>query len=178
MRRLALLGICFAAKAFCQTPDVTVRAEFLPTYLTSEGSRSSFRWYSRTGEFSLVGIRMTLDSGLRLAVNQRLERIDNDPDKDSLDEYYIERRGEWKIGKQYLPFGSRRILRDSVPAARVDTRLVFDAVPIQLAVCDAGTGRTRGVVARIGDRWGISIATGDHFGLAGRGTRPQVRLGR
>ena len=54
-------------------------------------------------------------------------------------------------------------MRDTALAARFDTRLIFDDVPIQIAVCDGGPGRVRGVVGRIGRRWGVSFAAGNNF---------------
>lgn len=153
------------ALAVSQTPDVAIFSDLRPTWSVENTNKSRFQWYDLQGRYSLIGFRLILEPGYRVSVSQRLQRIDNSGDPDSLDEYYIEDRGNWRIGKQYLPFGTRNMLRETALAARIDTRLVFDEVPIQIAYADAGPGRIRGVVARIGNSLGISAAVGNHFGI-------------
>jgi len=158
---LALIPIFAAA----QTPDVAIFVDLRPTWAVSDSRRSSYQWFDLQGRYSLVGFRFILEPGYRVSVAQRIQRVDNSGDPDSLDEYFIEDRGNWRIGKQYLPFGTRNMLRETVLAARLDTRLVFDEIPIQIAYADGGPGRIRGVVARVGHSLGVSAAAGNHFGI-------------
>src|SRR5207253_1549758 len=98
-------------------------------------------------------------------ISQKFAKIPNDPDRDLLDQYYLEDEGIWRIGKQYLPFGSGRFLHESVLAVRGDTQLVLEGLPIVAAAVDNGKGRQRGFVGRIGSRLGLSFALGSHFGI-------------
>lgn len=167
---LALCGVCAA-----QTPDLVIRTDLRYTITTKNDGGSQARWYDPMGRHSIVGLQLLLEPGYRALVTQRLQKIDNDPDKDMVDEAYVEDPGLWRVGKQYLPFGSKVLIRESAPAFRGDTRLVFDNLPIQFAACDGGTGLTRGVVGRIGARLGVSFAIGDHFGVAGTNLAPVRR---
>jgi hypothetical protein len=153
------------AAACCQTPDAAFFVELVPTAAFRDGSRPKLTWYDIDGRPSLVGLRLVLESGNRVYVAQRLQRIDGSGDPDSVDEYYVESRGSWRIGKQTLPFGRRVLLRENALAARIDTELVIDALPASVAYCDAGPGRNRGVVARVGREVGVSVAAGNHFGI-------------
>jgi len=99
-------------------------------------------------------------------VSQRLQRIPGDGDPDQIDEYYIEDEGIWRAGKQYLPLGGGRLLRESVVAVRGDTSLLLEGVPITAAACDGGPGRQRGFVLRLGGTFGATVAMGDHFGIS------------
>jgi hypothetical protein len=119
------------------------------------------------GHHSTVGVVLTLEPGFRLYIAQRLQRIDGDPDRDQLDEFYLEDPGNWRIGRQYLPFGQKNIMRESVRGGEADTQLVLAALPISIMACDGGRGRQRGVVGRIGGRFGVSFAVGNHFGISG-----------
>lgn len=148
-----------------QSPDVAPFVELRPTWQIRSTKKSLFHWYDLSGRFSLVGFRMILENGLRVYGAQRFEKVDNSGDPDTMDEYYIENRGNWRVGKQYLPFGRREILRSTVLAARLDTHLLLDQAPISVALFDAGSGRTRGIMARIGGVVGISAASGNHLGI-------------
>jgi hypothetical protein len=79
----------------------------------------------------------------------------------------VEDEGIWRVGKQYLPFGSGRLVRESVVAARGDTSLVVEGFPIAAAYAQGERGRQEGFVARIGGRLGLSAFIGDHFGIDG-----------
>ncbi len=166
MKRTLLLLALGATVASAQPPNVSFRSEILGSWQLAQRNDSRIRWYSPKGEYSTVGLRVMLEPGLRVTVNQRLQRVDNDADQDALDEYYIEDVGQWRVGKQYLPFGLRNVMRESVPGARFNTSLLFSGLPIAIAVCDAGSGRTRGVAGRVGRDLGLSFAVGDHFGIA------------
>jgi hypothetical protein len=166
MRFLApLLGL-IGSWACAQTPDLVPIVDVRLTTISSDGD-SSLRWYDGMGRHSLVGIRLILEQGYRVVALQRFQRIVRDPDRETLEEAYIEDPGRWRAGRQILPFGSRNLIRDGGTAARVETRLVFDRVPIVAAVADNGAGLPRGFVARVGDRLGASVAVGNHFGIAG-----------
>lgn len=167
MRRYAFLGVLFASQAWAQFPDVQIKLDLRPTYLSSRGGRTTFRWYDAMGRHSTVGLVFLLEPGYRFYVSQRIQKIDDDPDRDQIDEMYLEDPGNWRIGRQYLPFGSKTVMRESVMAAEADTQLVLAALPLSIAACDGGRGRQRGVVGRIGGRFGLSFAVGNHFGISG-----------
>lgn len=163
-----MLAACGFAGLTCisaaQNPDVQVKIDVLPTVLQESKERSKLNWYDSLGHYSTVALALGLEPGFRAYVSERLQRIPNNPDTEQLDEYYLEDPGIWRLGKQYLPFGRQGILRESARAARGDTRLLFESVPISLAVCDNGSGQTRGVVGRVGSLIGVSFAIGDNFG--------------
>ncbi|MGE0000908.1 MAG: hypothetical protein AB7F50_09870 [Fimbriimonadaceae bacterium] len=165
MRTAALCLALAPSFVLAQVPEVALFVEGTPTVSFREGSRPQLTWYDLDGRPSLVGLRMVLESGHRVYVAQRLQRIDTSGDPDGIDEYYIERRGSWRAGKQLLPFGRRNFVREYALAARLDTELLVDEVPISIAYCDAGPGRNRGVVLRIGRSLGASVAAGNHFGV-------------
>ena len=146
-----------------QSLDPVFYVEMRPTATQHRGGVSHFHWYDRDGRMSVVGLRLNLQNGNQIHVSQRLEKVDNTGDTDSLDEYTLERRGEWKLGKQYLTFGAGGILRDSAPALTLQTRLVFDEVPATIALAESGAGRARGFVARVGRNLGLSVAVGEYF---------------
>lgn len=148
-----------------QSPDVAPFLELRPTWQVRSVKKSLFHYYDQSGRYSLVGARIVFETGLRAYFAQRFEKVDNSGDPETVDEYYIERRGHWRIGKQYLPFGRREILHSTAPAIRVDTHVLVEDAAVTLAVCDGGSGRTRGAIGRIGDRYGLSFAFGDHFGI-------------
>lgn len=164
-----------AGLANAQTPDLVIRTDLRYTVTTKDDGGSRARWYDSMGRHSIIGLQLLLEPGYRALVTQRLQKIDSDPDRDLVDEAYIEDPGLWRAGKQYLPFGSEVLIRESAPAFRGDTQLVFDNLPLRAAVCDGGTGLTRGVVGRIGGRLGVSFAVGDHFSVAGTNLAPVRR---
>lgn len=168
--------------AFGQTPQVAIYADLRPTWFVETKQVNRIRWYDPHGQYSVVGFHIVLETGNIVKVTQRLEKIDNDGERDTLDEAFIESRGLWRVGKQYLPFGQQNILKESVPALRYDTQLLFDAIPISLAVSDNIDGYTRAVVARVGGDLGVSVAFGDHIAIQGSSLsqfrRPQDAPGR
>jgi hypothetical protein len=183
MRRIAtLLGLAAAGAAFAQMPDVAMRFDLRMSYQQEAEGTPALRWYDSLGRHSLVAFSLTLEPGLQAFVSQKLQRIPNDADPEQLDEYFVEDAGNWKLGKQYLPFGSGRILRESVLAVRADHTLFAQNVRAALAVCDGGPGRPQGVVARLGGPLGVSAAVGRHFGVAGTALtlvrRPEDSPGR
>lgn len=149
-----------------QAAGLGIRVDALPSLSVDERGRVSVKWYDAMGRHSTVGLTLDLDTGWRLVVRERLQRIPNDPDAELLDQGYIEDPGNWRIGKQYLPFGGS-LLRTAAPAARIDTQLLIDDLPIAIALADAGSGDVRAVVARVGRGIGVSFARGNHLGIAG-----------
>src|SRR5438105_4538154 len=147
-----------------QQPDVAVKVDLVPTYHMGKGTDTSFRWFDTLGRYSTVGLALRMESGFRGFVSERIERPASNADPEQLDEYYIEDPGIWRLGKQYLPFGRQSLERESVRAARGDTRFIIPTIPMSLAICDNGSGRARGFVGRFGSTGGISFAIGDNFG--------------
>lgn len=171
MRRWLLAVLVVPGLALAQTPDVTFFADLRPTLRLTEND-GTLSLIDVEGRHSIVGIRIILEDGTRAYLAQRLERVEGDMDDDSIDEAFIDINGEWRIGKQYLPFGTGILIRDNAIAARFDTTLVFNGVPIKIAYADAGSDRTRGVTARVGTWWGVSGATGEHFAAQGWSLTP------
>lgn len=169
---LTLGALAAVALAAAQNPDVAVFADLHPTFMRESSERTVYRWFDAQGRPSVVGFRLLLEDGKRVLVAQRLTSYGGTSDADLLDEYYLEDPGAWRIGKQYLPFGRGQILRDTAPGGRIDTTLLLDEVPLRLAVVDAGPGRPRGIVGRVGRVAGVSFALGDHFGIQGSSLTP------
>lgn len=160
-----ILGALSVSTANAQTPDVVIRMDLNPTYRVDDRGGSSFRWYDTLGRHSTVGISMILEPGYRFLVTERIQRMPSDDDQ--LDEYYLEDEGNWRVGKQYLPFGRSNLIRESVRAARIDSNLLIEGLPITIAACDGGNGRQKGVIGRVGSWLGISLAIGNFFGIDG-----------
>lgn len=147
-----------------QAADVTLGFELRPTVLSGSSS-GSLRWNDFQRRSSTVNLRLGLEGSRQIIVRQRLVRGEGTGDPTFLDEAYLEQRGDWRIGKQYLPFGRRLLVRESVPALRADTELVFGGLPASVAAFDAGNGRPRGGSLRVGRALGFSVASGDHLGI-------------
>jgi hypothetical protein len=163
---VSLSLVAMAACAAAQSPDVVIRMDLLPTYRSENRHGSSFHFYDAMGRPSTAGLSLILEPGFRLTVTERLQPIEDDADEDQIDEYYLEDEGVWRLGKQYLPFARNGLLRESALAARADTNLVLEGLPIALAACDGGAGRPRGVIGRLGTRIGVSLAIGQNFGVS------------
>jgi hypothetical protein len=160
-----LAALALVAIGFGQAPDVRIKLDTTLSYRTENGGSTGLRLYGSDGRFSTISLILTMDTGLRAFVSERLQRIQGNADRDFLDEYYVEDPGIWRIGKQLLPFGSTRVIHESVPGARADTNLIFQGMPVSMVLFDAGAGLQRGFVARIGSRIGLSVFSGDHFGI-------------
>ena len=148
-----------------QNPDLVFQVDGRMQFLSQKEGPTFVRFYDNLGRHSLASVRAYLEIGFQAFVSQKFARIPGDADTDQLDEYYIEDEGSWRVGKQYLPFGSGRFLRESVTAVRGDTQLILEGFPMSLAACDAGERRQRGFTGRIGSRLGLSFAVGRHFGI-------------
>ncbi len=147
-----------------QTPDVRVKFDLTYDYRIGEETRTAGRLYSTLGRHSILGLIFYLEPGFRGYVSQKLQRVSNRNDPSGLDEIYVEDEGIWRLGRQYLPFGTGNLLRESAGAARADTNLIFEGLPLALALVDGGPGWQRGIVARVGSRLGFSFAFGKRFG--------------
>ncbi len=156
-------GVCCLGSA--QSPSLVIRGDLRPTLITSSTNASALRFYDILARVSTVGILLTLEPGYRVLVTERLQRIGRDSDQ--LDEAYIEDPGNWRFGKQYLPFGARNLIRDDAIAIRLDTRLNLTDVKAVVAFCDGGPGKARGGMVRLGSRLGISFALGNRFAQFG-----------
>jgi hypothetical protein len=168
LRLVALVVVVtWAAEGIAQFPNVTISADFNPQLRFIDGGTVQFRLYDDEAHFSRLRLGVTLPNGWTAKLFQKIGRIDNDPDGSGTEEAYLERAGDWRLGKFYVPFGSQRILRETGIGARVDTILSFADLPIAFAYVENGHGKQRGFVARIGDNLGVSIAVGDHFGING-----------
>ncbi len=162
---VATLLTLSVAIASAQLPDVIVSVDARPTFLLGEGRNSQLRWFDAYGNPSLVGFKARLENGNRITVTQRLAKQLSDGDPDLTDEFYLEAPGEWRFGKQVLPFGQKKLLRETALAFKLRTNLAFEEAPLEIAVVDAGKGRQRGVIGRIGSNAGLSFAFGEHFGI-------------
>lgn len=169
MRQLffcALGSLVLASVAKSQLADVRFRGDLSFGLIQGDGLRT--RAYTPAGRFSTLGITALLPIGIKANIFQRVANLPNDVDNDGFDEYSIEDPGSWKIGKQYLPFGGGTLMRETTLAARVDSALIFEGLPLALAIVDQGRGRQYGVSARLGSKGlGASVAFGRHFGING-----------
>ncbi len=164
-RKVLLAGLMLVPITVCaQNPDVRIRSDIRLHYRSERLGDSSLRWYDPLGRHSLVSIEFGLEPGFRGFVSERLQKIPDNSDNEQLDEYYVEDPGLWRVGKQYMPFGKQRILNEAARGARGDTNLILESIPVAIAVCDNGSGRTRGIFARAGGRFGVSGAYGNHIG--------------
>ncbi len=168
MAKLAAVALAFlaSAAAWTQTPDVSIRLDAYPTYRNTQGRGSTFRWYDPMGRPSTIGLGLKLESGFYAYVAERFQTIRGDGDDSLIDEAYLEDPGSWRLGKQILPFGQRALLRESVVGARADTLLFRRQLPVQLAVFDSGDRKPRGIMVRVGDSIGFSVAVGRHLGIS------------
>lgn len=172
MRHLLVMGLTAAGgAALAQLPDVAVFADLRPTLTFRNGEDPFVRWLDPEGRVSIVGLRLGLENGAKVKVTQRMQRVPGDTDQ--LDEAWISINDEWILGKQYVPFGLRSLYRESVPAISFNTQLVFDAIPAEASLFDAGEARPRGFSVRIGrPSFGVSIASGDHLAVQGTSLLP------
>ncbi|RYG84864.1 hypothetical protein EON77_06380 [bacterium] len=172
MKPLALLGplalIALAGTARAQGPDLRFKIDLALQLVSEKGGPYTARLYTPFGRYSTVAITALTEPGFNVTVSQRVQRFDNDVDDETLDEYFVEDPGIWRVGKQYLPFGSQSLLRESVRAVRADTDLILEAIPVSFAAFDGGPGRARGAMGRVGPRaYGVSFAAGRGIGASG-----------
>lgn len=156
---------CLSSVAAAQSRfDPVFSLDVRPTVMQASGSASSFRWYDRDGRASLATMRLTLQNGNVITLSQKFQKVDSAFEDNSLDEVSLERKGEWKIGQQYLPFGGNVLLRDNAIGASLYTRILIDDLPLHIGAGNAGSGKMRGISGRIGRNFGLSFAVGNHIG--------------
>jgi hypothetical protein len=156
-----LLGICSA-----QIPDVRFHLDLYGTYNDLANNAGTLHLYDQLGDASTIEISAYIDTDLRAYVSERLEQFSRDPSKDPLEQYFVEDRDLWRVGKQYLPFGSGDLVRENVLAVKGETKLLFENTKLEIAACYGGTGEQRGVIGRLGSQIGASVAIGDSFGIS------------
>ncbi len=161
---LAILFLIGAAVA--QVPDVRFHLDLYGSYDAPANNSGTFHFYDPLGDASTFQISLNIDSGLHAYLSERLEQFDHDPSHDPLEQYYVEDQGIWRLGKQYLPFGSGTLVRENVLAAMGETKLLVENSRLALAYCDGGVGNQRGVAGRLGGKLGFSAAIGDRFGIS------------
>ncbi len=165
---LVLIVWLWVCASFAQIPDVRFKGDLTISYWSRTGHNSTLRLFDPLGRPSLFSFTLYLEPGLKAYLAQRLERIPSDNDADLLDEIYVEDEGVWRLGKQYIPFGAGTFIHESAIAARADTNLIVEGLPVAAALFDGGDGWQRGVSGRVGRKsYGVSIAVGHHIGAVG-----------
>lgn len=160
------LTFILSGAAAAQAPDVKIKGDISLGMTSSKDFSLGAKSYTPLGRHSILSLQATLPVGLKVFLSERTESITNDPDFDSFDEYYIEDSGLWRVGKQYIPFGGSGFFRQSVLAARVDSKLILEGLPLSIAFVDGGQGRQYGISGRVGGRGlGLSFAIGRHWGI-------------
>ncbi len=159
-----LLVLVGSETAQAQNPDVRFLVDTNISYRTVRRGSQTIKFYSPLGRFSTASLTFRLEPGLRVFVSQRLQRIKGDADDELFDEYYVEDEGLWRLGKQVLPFGSGRLIREAVMGARGDTNLVVEGIPVTLVGFDGGNDKSSGFMARLGSRVKFTAALGQHIG--------------
>jgi hypothetical protein len=170
MRTILLVSLGLFASSFvlAQAPDVRIRGDLTIGLITPGKRDVAFRAYSPLGRFSTVSLQTVLPIGLKVNLAQRVSNLPGDADSEPFDEYFVEDPGSWRIGKQYLPFGGGVLFRETAKAARVDSSLIVEGLPLAFALVEQGTGRQQGAIGRLGSRGlGISAAVGRHWGING-----------
>ncbi len=152
--------------ALGQTADLRIKLDATLGYRTEASGPTNLRLYGYDGRPSLAALQAVLPTGFRAYVSEKLERIPNDPDNSLLYEYYFEDPGLWRVGKQLIPFGLSRVVHETVLAARADTNLIVQGLPVSALVLDGGQGAQQGVDVRLGSRIGVSLFLGHDFGIA------------
>ncbi len=157
--------LSLATVSNAQSPDVFIRLDVTIQYQFHPSENKGLKGYDPMGRFSTVALDFTLEPGFNFVVSQKFQRIPNDGDPGSFDEYYIEDKGYWRVGKQYLPFGRSIVLRESVYAGTIHLTVGGRAFPFVLGYADAGEGRQQGFMGRIGDKFGFSIMEGHNLAI-------------
>ena len=167
MKLAVVLGaVAASCLAVAQIPDIQLHLDITGSLRVQNSSPSLFQFYDVMGRPSIASLSFYTQQGFRAYASEKLQPLPGDSTSDPFDEYYFEDEGIWRIGKQYLPFGTGKILHESALAVRGDTNLIIEGVPMTAAICDGGNGFESGVIGRIGSMLGASLALGRHFGIA------------
>lgn len=151
--------------AGAQVPDLRAKLDLALSFDYRDANTESARLYTPLGHPSTASLTAKLDQGYNIYVAERLGRLPHDSAEDILDEAYFEDPGIFRVGKQYVPFGTGRLLHDSVNAFRIDSNLIAEDLPVSLVAASDGAGRTQGFILRAGRSLGLSAAVGQHFGI-------------
>lgn len=148
-----------------QAPRVSLSADINTQVRTFENGKPQFHWYDDTGNYSRIRMNIDLEEGWTFRFRQKLSRIKNDPDTSAMDEIFLEQRNDWRFGKQYIPYGTGRVIKETAIGVRLNSFLEFIDVPVSVMLLDNGAKKQRGGVIRVGDWVGVSVALGEHFGI-------------
>lgn len=167
--KIVIAGVILFLPLISKGQDVSVKASFhgILCYSGINDSGAIVHTYDQFGHLSTFSLVAQTDPGVRFLISQKLEEIPHDADSDPLDQYYVEKPGVWRVGKQYYKFGSGRILRESVLAVSSHQFISAIGVPLVVTAIAGTAGKQQGVIVRFGNRWGASLAIGSHFGISG-----------
>lgn len=161
---LMLLGAYAVSHA--QVPDVSIVTDV--RFVVEQNKKESrARFYDLFGRHSTVTLNLNLETGYVARLSERFSRIDGDTASDQLEVAYISAPGLWKLGRIEAPFGRRFLVREYALGAELETFIVFDNLPVRVAAVNNGDRRARGVVGRLGEKIGVSLAIGNHFAASG-----------
>lgn len=161
------LSLAVVASAWSQMPDVSIVTDFRMNITSSSGNEPRLRLVDPLARYSTITLQTLLENGMVAKLSQRFSKIPGDNSSSILEFAYIEAPGLWQIGHVPLPFGQNSFVRDYGLGGVIQTQLVIDAIPIRVGSVDNGKRRTRGASLRVGDRIGLSYASGDHFAASG-----------
>lgn len=158
-----LLAVALCCVAQSQIPDVSLVTD-LRYSISDHAGKTRFRLYDPFARMSTISLQTLLENGLIARVEQRFVQVRADSASSSLERASIEAPGLWEIGLVPIPFGRKEWIRDYGTGAKMTSVLILNALPFEVAVVDSGRRRLRGVSVRLGDKIGLSYASGDHFG--------------
>lgn len=166
-RKILILALaCAATSASAQVASLKATLDLHLVYQQLGSEQSTFHTYTPQGQFSLFVLTAQTYQGFKIYVSQPLERVSNDPDRDSLQNYYIEDPGVWRVGKQFMKFGAGEIIRDNALAVRSDQVISNWGLPISVIACSSGRYLPTGVIVNIGGNYGVSVAVGENFSIS------------
>lgn len=173
MKRFWVVAMGMATCQLATAQDIRIRGDFTFGLTSSSAFSIGGKSYTPLGRYSSVSLSGYLPIGLRVGLTQRVQVLPNDVDRDPFDEYYVEDEGAWRVGKQILPFGAGALLRQSIVAAKLESSLLLNGLPIAIAFADGGSTGQEGIIGRLGGRgFGLSFALGRHWGI----TSPSLAL--
>lgn len=167
MRGLCLLvTLSLAGTTMAQMPDFSIVTDVrASTHYSGKDARG--RFYDPFARISTVTLQLILEGFYVVKVSERFARIPGDSMSKQLEFAYFEYPGYWRIGVLDAKFGQNWLIREYGLGGEVKTNLLFDNLPIVISAIDDGERRTRGVMARLGGKFGVSFATGNHFAASG-----------
>jgi len=163
-----------AAISSAQAPDVSIVTD-IRWQAVLGGGTSRALLYDTLGRHSTVTLQLETEAGFLIRISERFQRIRGRSTENQLEFATLELPYFWRIGWVDVTFGKRRLIREYGMGGAVTTNLLLDNLPVELAVIDNGERRARGVIGRIGSRFGVSLASGNHF-AAGSSSLCPIRL--